>query len=52
MGPTDRAVFTCADCGASAPSFGIDYDRLGYPVCPACEAVESPLGGPGARVRP
>ncbi|WP_159435731.1 hypothetical protein [Halobaculum gomorrense] len=39
----DRAVFTCDDCGASAPSFGIEYDTLGYPVCPRCETAVGPL---------
>ncbi|MXR39930.1 hypothetical protein GRX01_00950 [Halobaculum sp. WSA2] len=39
----DRAIFTCDDCGTSAPSFGIEYDSLGYPVCPGCGAVVGPL---------
>jgi len=39
----DRAIFTCDDCGASAPSFGIEYDGLGYPVCPGCGTVVGPL---------
>ena len=44
----DRAVFTRDDCGASAPSFGIEYDALGYPVLPTCEAAVGPLARPRA----
>jgi len=43
---TDCAVFTCGECGASAPSFGIEYDILGYPICPDCGTVDSPLTAP------
>lgn len=43
MEMVDRAVFRCESCGASAPSFGIDYDALGYPVCPGCGEQTGPL---------
>lgn len=43
METVDRAVFRCESCGASAPSFGIEYDELGYPVCPRCEKLTGPL---------
>ncbi|GAA0207291.1 hypothetical protein [Halobaculum roseum] len=57
MERVDRAIFTCDDCGASAPSFGIEYDSLGYPVCPGCETAAGPLerrrvGGNSAATEP
>ncbi|WP_435062723.1 hypothetical protein [Halobaculum sp. EA56] len=43
MVSVETAVFECASCGTCAPSTGIDYDSLGYAVCPECGETESPL---------
>jgi hypothetical protein len=41
---TDRpAGFECAACGAALPAATVDYDDLGYPVCPECRARTGPL---------
>ncbi len=50
METVDRAVFRCESCDASAPSFGIEYDVLGYPVCPRCEKPTGPLAQESAGV--
>lgn len=36
------AYFQCGDCGVKARSDLIEYDGLGYPVCPACGANRRP----------
>jgi translation initiation factor 2 beta subunit (eIF-2beta)/eIF-5 len=35
--------FECRSCGTVATTVSVDYDRLGYAVCPACGGTESPL---------
>ena len=51
----ETATFECGGCGSRSPSTWIDYDRLGYPVCPECGLVERPFVvrpfGAGATVR-
>jgi len=39
----DQSQFICADCGERASTLAVDYDSLGYAVCPACEASTRPL---------
>ncbi|MFC7071020.1 hypothetical protein [Halobaculum lipolyticum] len=39
----ETATFECGGCGRRSPSTWIDYDRLGYPVCPECGRVERPF---------
>ena len=44
------AYFKCDDCGVKARSDIIEYDGLGYPVCPACGRTYRPsVRGSGAR---
>jgi len=41
--PTDlEPHFQCEDCGERIPAHLVDYDSLGYAVCPACEAPSRP----------
>jgi len=41
---TDRSIgFECAACGAVLPAATVEYDDLGYPVCPECRARTGPL---------
>jgi len=48
----ETSVFACGACGTRAPSTRIEYDRLGYAVCPACGEATGPLaGGRGDRRR-
>ncbi|WP_311172839.1 hypothetical protein [Halobellus ordinarius] len=35
--------FDCAACGTEFPTKTVQYDELGYPVCPDCEARTGPL---------
>ncbi|MFD1686837.1 hypothetical protein [Halobellus litoreus] len=35
--------FECAACGAEFPANAVQYDDLGYPECPECEARTGPL---------
>ena len=37
------AYFKCGECGVKARSDIIEYDSLGYPICPACGANASPV---------
>lgn len=30
------AAFACGHCGASGARTGLEYDCLGYPICPRC----------------
>ncbi|MFC7137433.1 hypothetical protein [Halobaculum litoreum] len=39
----ETATFECGCCGRQSPSTWIDYDRLGYPVCPDCGRVDRPF---------
>ncbi|MFC7096621.1 hypothetical protein [Halobaculum marinum] len=39
----ETATFECGGCGRRSPSTWIDYDRLGYPVCPECGRVDRPF---------
>jgi len=32
----DVGVFSCPGCEARALAAAIEYDELGYPICPAC----------------
>jgi len=34
--------FRCPLCGTRAPTTVVEYDGLGYPVCPACEVATGP----------
>lgn len=36
MPPRETSRFTCDRCGTTEPATGIEYDGLGYPVCPTC----------------
>lgn len=36
--------FTCHSCEYRRPSTDIEYDTLGYPVCPLCGKRHGPLG--------
>ena len=38
-----RTYFECAACGAEFPANAVQYDGLGYPECPDCEARTGPL---------
>jgi transcription elongation factor Elf1 len=37
--------FECVACGFEHPAGAVQYDDLGYPVCPACGARTGPLAG-------
>ncbi|WP_348608261.1 hypothetical protein [Halobaculum rarum] len=43
MARVETATFECGGCGTCAPSTWIDYDRLGYPICPECGRSAGPL---------
>ena len=43
MALVETATFECGGCGTRSPSTWIDYDRLGYPVCPDCGRVDRPF---------
>lgn len=32
----EDSEFACDHCGASEPRAGLEYDSLGYPICPRC----------------
>ncbi|WP_199174845.1 hypothetical protein [Halegenticoccus soli] len=40
-----ESYFRCSACGATDKATAIDYDRLGYPVCPSCGTTTGPLSG-------
>lgn len=42
MGFTWVTAFDCRECGTSEKVATVTYDRLGYPVCPACGASTGP----------
>lgn len=39
---TDPSRFECDICGATRTTTAVDYDWLGYPICPVCTYVQSP----------
>ncbi|MXR42012.1 hypothetical protein GRX01_11775 [Halobaculum sp. WSA2] len=43
MSRVATATFECGGCGTCAPSTWIDYDRLGYPICPECGLSTGPI---------
>lgn len=43
MALAETATFECGGYGTCAPSTWIDYDRLGYPICPGCGRAVGPL---------
>lgn len=47
-------AFECIVCGTRDETATIDYDGLGYPVCPACGESNRPSGGhgPGVQAQP
>jgi len=51
MALVETATFECGCCGTCAPSTWIDYDRLGYPICPECGRSAGPLARPGRSER-
>jgi transcription elongation factor Elf1 len=38
----EQAVFQCSVCGARRVATAIEYDTLGYPICPVCTYAHSP----------
>ncbi|MEF8780347.1 MAG: hypothetical protein V5A46_06690 [Haloferacaceae archaeon] len=49
MGFVWEATLRCSNCDAAFKGRPIEYDDLGYPVCPACGEVQRPSP---ARARP
>lgn len=45
MGFTWVTAFDCGECGASKEAAAVEYDRLGYPVCPVCGESNVPSIG-------
>ena len=43
MGFEWESYYECAECGTTDKTVAIDYDRLGYPVCPTCGDTKSPV---------
>jgi hypothetical protein len=39
---TQEHQFVCRACGCRESPKRIDYDVLGYAICPACDAREGP----------
>lgn len=42
MGFTWVTEFDCTACGVSEEAAAVEYDRLGYPVCPECGESAAP----------
>lgn len=40
----ESPAFTCPDCGTTTPSTAVEYDALGYAVCPLCAHETGPIG--------
>ncbi len=40
-----QSTFECSCCRTRVPSTWVDYDILGYSICPECGATQSPLTG-------
>lgn len=49
MAPRETSRFRCDRCGTTEPATGIEYDGLGYPVCPTCGARDRPVEATLAR---
>lgn len=45
MGFVWESYFECVECGTTDKSVAVDYDRLGYSICPICGGSNSPLTG-------
>ncbi|WP_058365005.1 hypothetical protein [Haloparvum sedimenti] len=43
---TDAPAFDCLACGTRASTDRIDYDALGYAVCPVCSRSTAPASAP------
>lgn len=43
MGFEWESYFECVECGTTDKSSVIEYDWLGYPVCPSCGERRGPL---------
>jgi transcription elongation factor Elf1 len=53
MGFTWVTAFECTVCGTSDEAAAIEYDRLGYLVCPVCGSSDGPSSGsPGVQAQP
>ncbi len=35
--------FECPECGETVASGSVEYNRLGYPICPVCGFEDGPL---------
>lgn len=36
---SSEGTFVCAACEADQPKSRVEYDELGYPICPVCGAA-------------
>lgn len=46
MGGIPESTFECEVCGATAFTTAIEYDPLGYAVCPDCGHTGGPAADP------
>ncbi|GAB3416705.1 hypothetical protein GCM10027435_14450 [Haloparvum alkalitolerans] len=43
---TDAPAFDCLACGTRASTERVEYDALGYAVCPVCGRSTAPASAP------
>lgn len=39
---SERTIFECKVCGTQRVATAVEYDRLGYPICPVCTYRHAP----------
>ncbi|WP_164932773.1 hypothetical protein [Halorubrum amylolyticum] len=42
MSTQAESTFDCPECDVTAPSASVQYDALGYAVCPVCSHTTAP----------
>jgi hypothetical protein len=52
MSTDEESYFRCPECATLNRTVAVDYDGLGYPVCPSCGAKTGPLADSDTSISP
>ncbi len=40
---SEQHIFECTHCGTRRAATHVEYDDLGYPICPVCTTTNAPI---------